>query len=53
MTGGESKADHIFLRISLPLAKLPHSLTQGTEEFLFIYHALGCRIGRAETPRAD
>jgi hypothetical protein len=34
-------------------AKLSHFRTQSTEELVLISHALGCKVLRAKTPRAD
>jgi hypothetical protein len=51
--GREAERDHILLAVALRLAGLPNPLPERLEEFLFIYHASGCRIPRAETPRAD
>ena len=51
--GREAEANHVLLSVALPLAQLLYPLSQRAKEFLFGYHALGCRIPRAETPRAD
>ena len=53
VTSGESERDHILLAVALRFAGLAYSLPECLEEFLFIYHASGCRIPRAKTPRAD
>jgi hypothetical protein len=41
------------LRVSVLLAKVTDPYAQGAEEFVLIRHALGCRVLRAESPRAE
>jgi hypothetical protein len=41
------------LGVSMLLAKVADLQAQGAEEIVLIRHAFGCRVLRADSPRAD
>ena len=53
MSRGEAARDHVLLGVSMLLAEVTDPYAQGAEEFVLIRHALGCRVLRADSPRAD
>ena len=53
MSRGEAARDHVLLGVSMLLAEVTDSYAQGAEEFVLIRHALGCRVLRADSPRAE
>ena len=53
VAGRKAERDHVLLAVAPALAQFSDSLPQGAEKFRLIYHANGCKVSRAETPRAD
>ena len=51
--GRKAERNHILLAVAPAQSQFSDSLPQGTKEFLLIYHTDGCKVSRAETPRAD
>ena len=49
----KAERNHILLAVAPAQSQFSDSLSQGTKEFLLIYHTDGCKVSRAETPRAD
>ena len=53
VAGGESKRNHIFLAMFVPLAEFFYSASKCFEEFGVVHHTEVFTVARAEAPRAD
>ena len=53
VAGRKAERNHVLLAVAPAQSQFSDSLPQGVKKFRLIYHTDGCKVSRAETPRAD